>query len=256
MKLKFLGTGTSQGIPVIGSHHPVSLSNNPKDKRLRSSVLITTDSEKKILIDCGPDFRQQMLINKEESIDSVLLTHEHNDHVIGLDDLRPLIFKNGKDMPIYAMKRVIAEVEKRFPYAFSEIKYPGAPSFELNEIKPDENFQLFDIEVQPIDVLHGNLPILGFRINNLTYITDASSINQVAKENLKNLDVLIINVLRKDDPHPSHYILPEVLDLLEELNPRKTYFTHISQQLGFHNVVESELPENVYLAFDGLEIEF
>ncbi len=256
MKLKFLGTGTSQGIPVIGSHHPVSLSNNSKDKRLRSSVLITTDSEKKILIDCGPDFRQQMLINKEESIDSVLLTHEHNDHVIGLDDLRPLIFKNGKDMPIYAMKRVIAEVEKRFPYAFSEIKYPGAPSFELNEIKPDENFQLFDIEVQPIDVLHGNLPILGFRINNLTYITDASSINQVAKENLKNLDVLIINVLRKDDPHPSHYILPEVLDLLEELNPRKTYFTHISQQLGFHNVVESELPENVYLAFDGLEIEF
>lgn len=256
MKLKFLGTGTSQGIPVIGSNHPVSLSQDPKDRRLRSSVLITTDSERKILIDCGPDFRQQMLMNNEGNIDSVLLTHEHNDHVIGLDDLRPIIFKNRKDMPIYAMKRVITEVEKRFPYAFSEVKYPGAPSFELNEIKPNENFRLFDIIVQPIDVLHGNLPILGFRINDLAYITDASLISQDTKEQLKDLDVLIINVLRKDDPHPSHYILPEVLDLLQELNPRKTYFTHISQQLGFHNEVESELPENVYLAFDGLEIEF
>ena len=254
MKLKFLGTGTSQGIPVIGSHHPVCLSDNPKDKRLRSSALITTDSGKKILIDCGPDFRQQMLMNREKEVHSVLITHEHNDHVIGLDDLRPLIFKNGEEMPLFCMERVGLEILKRFPYAFAVEKYPGAPALKIEVI--EEVFQLFDTVVFPINVMHGSLPILGFKLKKLAYITDASSIFNEEKEKLKNLDVLILNCLREENPHPSHYILPEVLELIMELNPKKTYLTHISHHLGFHDEVNLQLPENVELAFDGLEIEF
>ena len=254
MILKFLGTGTSQGIPVLGSTHPVSLSNNPKDKRLRSSVLITTDKHEKILIDCGPDFRQQMLNNNENNVDVVLLTHEHNDHVIGLDDLRPLIFKKGKDFPIYCMPRTAEEIKTRFPYAFSAIKYPGAPSFEMNLI--EDAFTIFNTEITPIHVLHHHLPIMGFKIKNLAYITDASSIPEEEFPKLQNLDVLIINCLRKEDLHPAHFILPQVLELEEKLKPKKTYFTHISQRLGFHDEVENELPQHIHLAFDGLEIDF
>ena len=254
MKLKFLGTGTSQGIPIIGSKHPVCLSTNPKDKRLRTSALITTEENKKILIDCGPDFRQQMLTNQEEDIDAVLITHEHNDHVIGLDDLRPLIFKNGRDMPIYSNRRVSEEIKLRFPYAFSENKYPGAPSFEMHVI--DEPFELFNTTISPIEVVHGQLNILGFKFKNLAYITDASDIVLEQKQKLQNLDVLIINCLRKDPPHYSHYVLPEVLELIEELKPQKTYLIHISHHLGFHEEVENELPQHVHLAYDGLEIEF
>lgn len=255
MLLKFLGTGTSQGIPVIGSHHPVCLSDNPKDKRLRTSAIITTESGKKILIDCGPDFRQQMLTNKEENVDAVLVTHEHNDHIIGLDDLRPLIFKNKKSMPIYCNSRVAEEIKHRFPYAFIEHKYPGAPSFDLFEI--DGNFRLFnEIDVVPIDIIHSEINILGFKFKNLAYITDASKIEESEKEKLKNLDVFIINCLRKTEPHHSHFILPQVLDLVKELKPKMTYLIHISHHLGFHEEVESELPDNVHLAFDGLEITF
>ncbi len=255
MLLKFLGTGTSQGIPVIGSHHPVCLSNNQKDKRLRTSALLTTDSRKKILIDCGPDFRQQMLNNQEDQIDAVLITHEHNDHIIGLDDLRPLIFKNKKSMPIYSNSRVGAEIKNRFPYAFTEQKYPGAPSFDLFEI--NDNFTLFDeVEVQPIDIIHSEINILGFKFKNLAYITDASKIDDKEKEKLKNLDYFIINCLRKTEPHHSHFILPQILELVEELKPKKTYLIHISHHLGFHEEVEKELPYNIHLAYDGLEIEF
>lgn len=255
MLLKFLGTGTSQGIPVIGSHHPVCLSDNPKDKRLRTSALVTTDSGKKILIDCGPDFRQQMLMNKEEQIDAVLITHEHNDHIIGLDDLRPLIFKNKASMTIYCNLRVANEIRERFPYAFIEQRYPGAPSFDLFEI--NDKFRLFDeIDIIPIDIIHSEINILGFKFKNLAYITDASKIDEKEKEKLKNLDFFIINCLRKTEPHHSHFILPQVLELVEELKPKKTYLIHISHHLGFHDEVELELPDNVHLAFDGLEIEF
>jgi len=254
MRLKFLGTGTSQGIPVIGSHDPVCLSENPKDKRLRSSALITTDSGKKILIDCGPDFRQQMLTNKEENIHAVLITHEHNDHVIGLDDLRPLIFKNDVKMPIYCMERVAMEISERFPYAFAKEKYPGAPTFEMKIIRNE--FPLFDITVEPIEVMHGKIPILGYKLGKLAYITDANAISDSEKEKLKNLEFLILNCLRKSEPHPSHFILPEVLELVKKLKPRNTFLTHISHHLGFHDEVDAELPENVHLAYDGLEIEF
>ena len=255
MKLKFLGTGTSQGVPVIGCHCEVCSSLDTKDRRFRSSVLITTDDGKKILIDCGPDFRMQMLENKEDKIDAVLITHEHNDHVIGLDDMRPLIFKNKKDTQIFCNHRVGMEIKNRFPYAFSEVKYPGAPSFELHEIE-NKPFSLFDTEIIPIEVLHFKIPIFGFKFKSLAYITDASFISDSEKEKLKNLDYLILNCIRKFDPHPAHFILPQILELNEELKPKNLFLTHISHHMGVHEITEQELPENVHLAYDGLEIEF
>lgn len=254
MTLKFLGTGTSQGIPVIGSTHPVCLSSDHKDKRLRTSALVTTDEGKKILIDCGPDFRQQMLSNHESQIDAVLLTHEHNDHVIGLDDLRPLIFKNKKDMPIFCIERVASEIKNRFPYAFATDRYPGAPSFEINIVH--DTFNLFDVDIIPIKVQHYIIPILAYRIKDLAYITDANEISEEEKEKLKNLDILIVNCLRKNDPHPAHYILPDILNLVEELKPKQTYLTHISHRLGFHEEITNELPDHIQPAYDGLTIEF
>lgn len=254
MKLKFLGTGTSQGIPVIGSKHPVCLSKDYRDKRLRTSAMITTDEGKKILIDCGPDFRQQMLANEEASVDAVLLTHEHNDHVIGLDDLRPIIFNNQTDMPIYCMDRVAYEIRHRFPYAFAEERYPGAPSFALHVINGP--IKLLNLDITPIEVQHFIIPIFGYRIKNLAYITDAKEINSKEKDKLKNLEVLVINCLRKEEPHPSHYILPDILALVEELKPKQTFLTHISHHLGFHEEISNELPNHIQPAYDGLEINF
>lgn len=254
MKLKFLGTGTSQGVPIVGSNHPVCLSENPKDKRLRCSALITTDEQKKILIDCGPDFRQQMLINQENNIDAVLLTHEHNDHVIGLDDLRPIIFQNQKNIPIYCHPRTAKEIQLRFPYAFRKIKYPGAPSFDLHIIK--NTFKIENTEIIPIKVLHNQLPILGFKVKNLAYLTDTSSIPEGEMEKLLNLDILVVNCLRKESPHPAHFILPDVLKLIEKLQPKKTFLTHLSHLIGFHEETKAELPKHTSLAYDGLEIEF
>ncbi len=254
MKLKFLGTGTSQGVPVIGCRCEVCIASILKDLRFRSSVLLTTNSSKKILIDCGPDFRMQMLENSEDDVDAILLTHEHNDHVIGLDDVRPLIFKNKQEMPLYAMKRVGEEVKNRFSYAFSDNKYPGAPSFDLEII--DGNFELFDTEIIPVEVMHYKLPVLGYKVKNLAYITDASFISDKEKEKLQNLDYLILNCIRKEQLHPAHFILPQVLELYEELKPEKLYLTHISHHLGLHDEVEAELPENVHLAYDGLELQF
>lgn len=254
MRLKFLGTGTSQGVPFIGCNHPVCLSNDTRDKRLRSSVLITTDQNKKILIDCGPDFRQQMLNNNEDDIHAVLVTHEHNDHIIGIDDLRPLIFKNKTDMPLYCKGKVAQEIQARFPYAFTDKRYPGAPSFELCII--ENSFELFHEKITPINIRHGMIDIFGYKFRNLAYITDGSAINTDEKEKLKNLDYLIINCLRKDNPHHAHFILPEVLSLVEELKPQYTYLTHMSHLIGFHKDLEHELPEHIFPAYDGLEIEF
>ena len=254
MKLKFLGSGTSQGVPVIACHCEVCTSLNPKDKRFRSSALVTTDSGKKILIDCGPDFRMQMLDNKEEQVDAVLLTHEHNDHVIGLDDLRPLIFKNRKNIDLYCQKRVGDEVRSRFPYAFSDVKYPGAPSFDLHEI--DDTFSIFGTEIIPVEVMHSKIKILGFKFKKLAYITDASFISDQEKAKLQDLDYLILNCIRREGLHPAHFILPQALELFEELQPKKLYLTHISHHLGLHDVLEQELPDNVHLAYDGLELQF
>lgn len=255
MKLKFLGTGTSQGVPVIGCTCEVCTSQNPKDTRFRASAMITTNENRKILIDCGPDFRQQMLINKENHIDITLLTHEHNDHVIGLDDMRALIFKSGKNMPIYCLSRVGQEVKNRFPYAFADIRYPGAPAFDLHEID-HEKFTVLDIEITPIEVIHYKISILGYKFKKLAYITDANFISDLEKEKLRDLDVLILNCIRKFDPHPAHFVLSDVIKLYDELKPKKLFLTHISHHFGLHDIENKLLPNGIHLAYDGLEINF
>lgn len=255
MKLKFLGTGTSQGVPVIGCTCEVCTSDNPKDSRLRSSVMISTEENRKILIDCGPDFRQQMLVNHENTVDIALITHEHNDHVIGLDDMRPLIFKSGQNMPIYSNQRVGNEIKKRFPYAFADVRYPGAPAFDLHEIE-NKPFTILDTEITPIEVMHYQIAIFGYKFKKLAYITDASFISDTEKEKLKDLDVLILNAIRKFDPHPAHFILPDTIKLFEELQPKQLFLTHISHHLGLHDVEDKLLPAGMHLAYDGLEINF
>lgn len=252
MKLTFLGTGTSQGIPIIGSKHPVCLSQNPKDKRLRVSVMIEWEQHRYI-IDCGPDFRQQMLRHEVDRIDGILFTHEHNDHVIGLDDVRPFYFKQS-DISVYAEKRVVDELKKRFEYIFQiEDKYPGAPTLDVNLVET-EDFKLKNMTVQPIRVYHNRLPVFGYRLNNIAYITDAKTIPDFELEKLKGLKVLVLNALRIKRHH-SHLNLEEALELISILKPEKAYLTHISHLLGFHEDVEAELPDHVHLAYDNLQIQ-
>jgi len=251
MKITFLGTGTSQGIPIIANNHPVCLSNSLKDKRLRSSVLISWD-DVSYLIDCAPDFRQQMLRENVQSINGILFTHEHSDHTAGFDDIRPFCYQIGA-MPIYASERVVKNLEKRFDYIFAtENRYVGAPKVVVNCID-NESFMLDRVKVTPITVLHGKLPITCYRFNNIAYLTDVKTVEESEKEKLQNLDILIVNALRISE-HPTHFNLEEALAFIKELNPKKAYLTHISHKLGFHADVEKMLPENVFLAFDGLEI--
>lgn len=250
--ITFLGTGTSQGIPVIGSNDPVCKSQDEKDKRLRTSALVQYKGLD-LLIDCGPDFRQQMLRENKSNVDAVLITHEHTDHIGGLDDLRPINFLKGQDIPIFGKERVLEDIKRRFSYAFAEVKYPGAPGFELHSVNGDISFQ--DVSIQPIHILHGKLPILGYKIGGLSYITDASSISEEEIEKIKFSEVLVINALRKE-AHASHFTLFEALEIIEKVKPKKAYLTHISYQLGFHEEVEKTLPNHVFLAYDGLKVEF
>lgn len=252
LSLTFLGTGTSQGIPVIGSDHPVCLSTDPKDQRLRVSVLLQWE-DFNYVVDCGPDFRYQMLRAKVQRLDGVLLTHEHSDHTAGLDDIRPYYFRQG-NIPFYAHARVFKALHNRFGYIFeTEDKYPGAPT--ISEVIIDKNnpFEIADKMVIPVEAQHGDLPVLGFRIGDLAYLTDVKTISEEEKSKLKNLKILVINALRFT-PHHSHLNVEEALALVTELAPEKTYFTHISHKLGFHAEVESQLPPNVYLAYDTLKI--
>tara|TARA_R110002072_G_scaffold6592_8_gene38180 strand:- start:725 stop:1507 length:783 start_codon:yes stop_codon:yes gene_type:complete len=251
LTITFLGTGTSQGIPMIASKDPVCLSKDIKDKRLRSSILISWD-DVSYTIDCGPDFRQQMLRENVALINGVFFTHEHSDHTVGIDDLRPYCYKIG-EMPIYLNQRTLVSLEKRFEYIFcKENRYPGAPSVCPNIV--DENaFYVDDLKVTPIEVMHGNLPVTGYRFQDFAYLTDVKSIESSEKEKLKNLDVLVVNALRIEE-HPTHFNLQDALDFVKELQPKKAYFTHISHKLGFHEQVTKDLPKNVFLAFDGLKI--
>ncbi len=252
LTITFLGTGTSQGIPVIGSSHPVCLSNDVRDKRLRVSVLLEWGGYTYV-IDCGPDFRQQMLRENVQSIDGILLTHEHSDHTAGLDDIRPFSFQKGH-VDFYAHKRVFKSLHQRFGYIFeTENKYPGAPTIAEIELKNESSFYLADKEVIPIEFLHGQLPVLGFKIDGFTYLTDMKTIANTELEKIKNTEILVLSCLR-EKPHYSHLNLEEALALVKKINPKKTYFTHISHLLGFHEEVESKLPKNVYLAYDGLKI--
>ncbi len=250
--LTFLGTGTSTGVPVIGSKHPVRLSKNPKDKRLRSSVKISWDNYTYI-IDCGSDFRQQMLQENIEHIDGILITHEHADHIAGFDDIRGFYFNQGK-IPIYLQKRVLKSLKKRYDYIFeTENRYPSAPEVDVNLISHEKSFYLNNFEVIPIEVMHGNLQILGFRFGKIAYLTDIKSISDEEKQKLNDLDILIVTGLRKQ-PHPTHFNIDEALNFINEIKPKKAYLTHISEMLGFHDEVQKELPENVFLAYDGLTI--
>lgn len=252
LTINFLGTGTSQGIPVIGSNHPVCLSENSKDKRLRVSVWIYAH-DFSLVIDCGPDFRQQMLTNKCEFIDGILFTHEHSDHTAGLDDIRPFYFKQG-DIPVYAHERVLKNLAKRFDYIFSnENKYPGAPSVTQVEVKNNESFFVKNYEIIPINAWHGNLQVFGYRIQDFVYLTDVKTIDLIEVEKVKGCEVLVINCLR-EEPHNTHFNLEEALEFISLVQPKKTYLTHISHIFGFHDEIQEKLPENVFVAYDNLEI--
>jgi phosphoribosyl 1,2-cyclic phosphate phosphodiesterase len=252
LNIYFLGTGTSQGIPIIGSTHPVCKSTDYKDKRLRVSLWMSWEDHSYV-IDCGPDFRQQMLASDCQKVDGILFTHEHSDHTAGLDDIRPFNFRQG-EMPIYAHQRVIENLKKRFDYVFeTENRYPGAPSVKTIEVINNQPFVLGGKTVIPIDVMHGDLQVFGYRVDDFAYLTDVKTVAPEEVEKLKNLDVLVLNALRIT-PHNTHFNLQEALDFIALVQPKKAYLTHISHLLGFHEDVQKELPENVFLAYDNLVI--
>ena len=251
MKITFLGTGTSQGIPIIGSDHPVCLSDDSKDKRLRVSILVEWD-EFAYVVDCGPDFRYQMLRENVKKIDGIVFTHEHSDHVLGLDDIRPFYFRQG-NIPLYAHKRVLKAIKKRFDYIFTkENRYPGAPEVIRHRIK-NKSFKLKNLEVIPVKGKHDKLQVFGFRFKDFAYLTDMKTVSEKEIEKIKNVKILVVNALRIR-PHQSHFNLEEALEFIEQVNPEKAYLTHISHLLGFHEEVEKALPERVFLAYDGLKI--
>lgn len=252
MKITFLGTGTSQGIPVIACSCDVCKSLDSKDKRLRSSVLIE-DEIINLVIDTGPDFRQQMLNAQVNHLEGVLLTHGHKDHIAGLDDVRAFNYVQRKAIDVYARNDVHETLKNEFSYAFAVEKYPGVPEIHLHEIK-NKLFKIKELEILPINVMHYKLPILGYRIKNFTYITDANYIDDLEKEKIKGSEILVVNALRKQK-HISHFTLSEALKLIEEIKPKTAYLTHISHIMGLHEAVSKELPENVYFAYDGLQLE-
>lgn len=252
MNITFLGTGTSQGIPIIGSEHPVCLSNDSRDKRLRVSILMQWN-DFNFVVDCGPDFRQQMLNVNCKKLDGILFTHEHADHTAGLDDIRPFYFKQG-NINLYAHKRVLKSLKKRFDYIFeTKDKYPGAPSVNQHIINENAVFEIGLKKVIPISALHNNLQVFGFRLDTFAYLTDIKTITSDEIDKLKNLDVLVVNALRIE-PHISHFNLQEALNFIEIVSPKQAYLTHISHLLGFHSEVEKSLPINVKLAYDNLKI--
>lgn len=252
MTVKILGSGTSQGVPVIGCDCNVCTSEDTRDKRLRVSVLVSIGRQN-IIIDTGPDFRQQMLSAQVESLEGILLTHEHNDHIIGIDDVRSFIFRRRTPMPVYANARVVQDLKDRFAYAFRENPYPGSPRFDVNIIDVTVPFSIDLFDIQAIKIWHGQLPILGFRINNFAYLTDIKTIETKELGKLKSLDVLIISALQKE-AHHSHATLDEALALIKQINPRRAFITHLSHKMGCHEVIEKELPKGVKLAFDGMEL--
>ncbi|MCR9084592.1 MAG: MBL fold metallo-hydrolase [Cyclobacteriaceae bacterium] len=249
MNIRFLGTGTSQGVPVIGCDCEVCRSVDFRDKRFRCSVHIETEG-KSFVIDTGPDFRMQMLRADIHQLDAVIYTHEHKDHTAGLDDIRPFNFRQKKDMPVYGRSQVLNQIRQEYSYVFSEKKYPGVPQVLPIEID-QEPFEVEGISINPIPVMHHKLPVLGFRVGDFTYITDANYISEESKEKIKGSKILVLNALQKT-PHLSHFTLEEAIEMAQMLGAEQTYFTHISHKLGLHREVESELPEGIHLAYDGL----
>jgi phosphoribosyl 1,2-cyclic phosphate phosphodiesterase len=249
VKITFLGTGTSQGVPVIACDCSVCSSADEHDKRLRTSVLIES-VETVIVIDAGPDFRQQMLKEHVTKLDAIVLTHEHKDHIAGMDDVRAFNYKSQDAIDIFSEERVQKVIKKEYSYVFSEYQYPGVPKMRLNPI-PDHGFNVKDIRLIPLRVFHYRLPVYGFRIGNFAYITDANYIPEETKEKLYGVKYLVVNALRKEK-HISHLSLREAIDFIREISPKKAYLTHISHQMGLHEAVSKELPQGIMLAYDGL----
>lgn len=249
-KVTFLGTGTSQGVPVIACECSVCASGHAKDKRLRTAALIETD-DLNIIIDSGPDFRFQVLRAGLKKLDAILFTHEHRDHIAGLDDVRSFNFLQKKAMPIYGNALVMDQIKREFHYAF-ENKYPGIPQLEIHEIE-NKPFAIGDFSISPIEVLHHKLPVFGFRMKNFTYITDANTIPEKEIEKIIGSKTLVLNALQRED-HISHFTLDEALKMVERIQPEKAFLTHMSHKMGLHHEVSKELPPNVFLAYDGLSI--
>ncbi len=251
-RLTFLGTGTSQGVPLIGCNCHVCTSADVRDNRLRTSVLIENNSNA-FVIDTGPDFRQQMLREKIKNLDAVIFTHEHKDHIAGLDDVRAFNFLQKKAMDVYATERVQNAIKREFSYAFSDDKYPGIPQINLHTFDNDA-FAIKGTIFKPINVMHHKLPVKAFRIGNISYITDANYISPEEKEKIIGSEIIVVNALRKEE-HISHFTFKEAIDLMFELKPKQAYFTHISHQLGTHKEILSELPDWIQPAYDGLVVE-
>jgi len=252
--ITLLGTGTSQGVPVIACKCHVCQSLNPKNKRLRCSVMISMNSEN-FVIDSGPDFRQQMLRENVDTLSGVLFTHEHKDHLAGLDDVRAFNFIEKRNMQVYCTEQVEFALKREFHYIFDGNSYPGIPKVNLNRISKNETIQLNDkLNIVPIEVMHYKLPVLAFRIGDFTYITDAKTVSEEEKAKIKGSKTLIVNALRKEE-HISHFNLKEALAFIEEMKPERAYLTHISHLFGKHEDIEAELPANVFVAYDGLKIE-
>ncbi len=252
MKVTFLGTGTSQGVPVIACDCAVCSSGDKHDNRLRVSILVEHKG-KVIVIDSGPDFRYQMLRAGVKHLDAILFTHEHKDHVAGLDDIRAFNYRQQTEINVFAHRRVQEALKKEFSYIFSSNKHPGLPRLDLFDIEDNQPFMVAGIEVIPVSVMHFQLPIFGFRIGSFTYITDAKTITEEEKLKIKGSEILVINALQKES-HISHLTFDEALALAREIGAKQTYLTHISHRLGTHKEISAELPEGVYLAYDGLEL--
>ena len=252
MKITFLGSGTSQGVPVIGCTCEVCASLDFRDKRLRSSIQVEL-SNQSFVVDTGPDFRQQMLRERVKRIDAILFTHAHRDHTAGLDDVRAYNFMQKMDMPVYGQEQVLDQLKIEYAYAFMKESYPGIPRLLLHLID-DKPFTINGAEVVPLPVMHLKMPVLGFRFKNFSYITDANFIPEGTMEKLKGTEILVLNALQRE-PHVSHFNLKEALYMVDKIKPKQTYLTHISHKLGLHADVSKELPENVMLAYDGLQVE-
>jgi phosphoribosyl 1,2-cyclic phosphate phosphodiesterase len=251
MKLTFLGTGTSTGVPQVGCHCSVCTSPDARDKRLRTSALLHTDNGNNLLIDCGPDFRQQMLNADSPDLTAAIFTHTHYDHVGGVDDMRPYC-ATGR-FNVYCRPDVAEDLRNRVPYCFRKNLYPGVPTFNLHDVDDNTPFYVGDDLVTPLPVMHFKMPILGYRIDNLAYITDCKTMPQSTLALMQGVDVLVINALRIE-PHMSHLNLAEAIEIINKVQPREAYLTHISHHMGRHADVDPQLPPHVHLAYDGLTI--
>lgn len=251
LKITFLGTGTSSGVPMIACDCKVCTSPDRKDKRLRSSVLIQSPTTA-VVVDTTPDFRYQMLRIGARKLDAVLFTHPHKDHIAGLDDVRAFNFIQGRSMPLYGNTMTLDAVVRDFAYAFADKKYPGVPELDINEITL-EPFFIGDIPVTPVQVWHLKMPVYGFRFGHFTYVTDANRIEESEKNKIRGSQIVVVNALRKE-PHISHYTLSEAVELVQELEVPQAYFTHISHQLGRHQEIENTLPDGIHLAYDNLTL--